>query len=371
MAKIFINYRRADSITVAFIIYNKLIEKKHHVFIDKEAIPMGFDFAAFISKKIKEYDVMLTLIGNQWLTIRDDKNMLRLRKEDDHVRLELAEGLGTNTVKVIPVLIDKVQMPEEKNLTGDLKKLSKLNAIDFISYEYGTSANRVLAEIERTLNLLRSKDISEFIKVMNEAEDRVVTLLLKSAMEANLLANYGISANINFEKLDDDTAFVAKLKKGQGQGRFILSALYAAEQFGVQFDSLKEKGKTKKIKKDIHYNGYLKRFTVNSMDDIITHLNANRPILAAVSVYDDTWFNNTVSMDGIILSLPKPGSTMAGNHAILISQVDLIKDRIKFANSWGKKWGDKGFGYFSEETFNKYVDQNKLFAIETVIPELP
>ena len=42
MAKIFINYRRADSITVAFIIYNKLTEKKHDVFIDKEAIPVGF-----------------------------------------------------------------------------------------------------------------------------------------------------------------------------------------------------------------------------------------------------------------------------------------------------------------------------------------
>jgi hypothetical protein len=120
--------------TVAFIIYNKLVEKKHRVFIDKEAIPVGFDFAAFISKKIKEYDVVLSLIGNQWLTIKDDKNRVRLRKKDDHVRLELAEALQTETVKVIPVLIDKVLMPEEKNLTSDLKPLSKLNAVDFISY---------------------------------------------------------------------------------------------------------------------------------------------------------------------------------------------------------------------------------------------
>jgi hypothetical protein len=367
MANIFINYRRADSITVAFIIYNKLIEKKHRVFIDKEAIPVGFDFAAFISKRIKEYDVMLTLIGNQWLTIKDDKNNLRLRKPDDHVRLELAEGLQTSSVKVIPVLIDKVQMPAEKSLTGDLKKLSKLNAVDFTSYEYDKSAGRVLAEIERTLNLLRSKDISEFIKVVSEMEDRVVTLLLKSGMEAFLKATIGITAGINFEKLDDDTAFVAKLKKGQG--RFMLSALYAAEQFGVQFDSWKEKGKTNKIKKDIPFDGYLKRFTLNSMDEIITHLNANRPVLAEVSVYEDTWMSKSVSKDGMILSLPKPGSAMMGKHAVLISQVDLIKNRIKFANSWGKEWGDRGFGYFSEETFNKYVDQDKLFAIETVLSQ--
>src|SRR6476660_6894803 len=143
MANIFINYRKADSITVAFILYNKLLERKHTVFIDKEAIPIGFDFAEYIKKKIKAYDVMLTLIGNQWLTIADNKNRIRIRNEDDHVRLELAEALQCKTIKIIPVLIDKVQMPDAKSLTADLKELTKLNAIDFFSYEYEKSADRV------------------------------------------------------------------------------------------------------------------------------------------------------------------------------------------------------------------------------------
>ncbi len=149
MANIFINYRRADSITVAFIMYNKLLEKKHNVFIDKEAIPVGFDFADYISKKIKAYDVMLTLIGNQWITITDDKKRVRIKNEGDHVRLELAEALQNKSIKIIPVLIDKVQMPDAKDLTADLKDMTKLNAIDFFSYEYDKSAERVLNEIEK------------------------------------------------------------------------------------------------------------------------------------------------------------------------------------------------------------------------------
>src|SRR3712207_7509995 len=46
------------------------------------------------------------------------------------------------TIKVIPVLIDKAQMPSEAALPTDLKGLPKLNAVDFFSYEYEKSAER-------------------------------------------------------------------------------------------------------------------------------------------------------------------------------------------------------------------------------------
>ncbi len=224
MANFFINYRRADSITVAFILYNKLLEKKHNVFIDKEAIPVGFDFADYISKKIKAYDVMLTLIGNQWLTITDDKKRVRIKNEGDHVRLELAEALQNKSIKIIPVLIDKVQMPDAKDLTADLKDMTKLNAIDFFSYEYDKSAERVLNEIERTLNLLTSKDLSPFIKFVSLNNGRIVAQALKNAMEGNLLASAGITAVIDFKQLDDDILYVSKLK--YEEGAYILSGLY-------------------------------------------------------------------------------------------------------------------------------------------------
>ncbi|MCY7423266.1 MAG: TIR domain-containing protein [Chitinophagaceae bacterium] len=365
MAKIFINYRRADSITVAFIIYNKLTVKKHDVFIDKEAIPVGFDFAAFIKKKIATYDVMLALIGNQWTSLKGIDKKIRIKKPGDHVRLELAEGLTCNTLKVIPVLIDKVPFPAPEDLPYDLKSLGKLNAVDFLSYEYNKSAERILAEIERTLSLLTSKDLSKFITIISIADDRGVVRTLKAAMEANLLADIGVKTQINFEELDTTVEYVSKLKKGEGT--FILSALYAAEQFGVLFTSWETNAKMNLTsgKKTSHTNGNLKRYTVGTIDDMITHLNANRPILAIVSIRE-AWMNLTTT-DGLFLT--PPAGHEIGNQAIIISQVDLVKNRIKFAMLWGKKWGSKGFGYFSEESFYLYVKQDLLYAIETTFIE--
>ena len=367
MANIFINYRRADSITVAFILYNKLLEKKHTVFIDKEAIPVGFDFADYIKKKIKAYDVMLTLIGNQWLTLKDDKNKIRIRNEYDHVRLELAEALQSKTIKIIPVLIDKVLMPDAKNLTADLKEMAKLNAIDFFSYEYDKSAERVLIEIERTLNLLTSKDLSQYIKVISIEDDRIVAHALKIAMEANLLASHGVSAVIDLKELDDNILYVSKLKKGQGA--YLLSGLYAAEQFGIKFNSWKIKGRRNSTKELPHDNvvssATLKRYPVDSIDDMIRHLNTNRPVLASISVYEIFLNDKMIMKNGLILSPFKTGDTIVGGHVVIITHVDLVKDRIKFAMSWGSKWGDKGFGYFSEAAFYSCTSWDNVFAIET------
>ena len=364
MAKIYINYRRADSSTAAFIIYNKLTEKKHDVFIDKEAIPVGFDFASFISKKIAAYDVMLTLIGNQWINIRDNQKRLRIKNAGDHVRLELAEALQLSTIKVIPVLIDKVPFPDAKSLPADLQSLRKLNAVDFYSYEYNKSAERILTEIERTLSLLTSKDLSGFISIISIADDRGVVRTLKAAMEANLFADKGVKAQINFDELDDTVEYVSKLKKGQGT--FILSALYAAEQFGVAFTSWKPNAKSslKPGRETLPSNGNLKRYTVGTIDDMITHLNANRPILAIASIRE-AWMDLPAAKGGLFLTPPK--GLEIGRQAIIISQVDLVKNRIKFAMLWGKQWGAKGFGYFSEESFYLYVMQESLYAIETTV----
>jgi hypothetical protein len=367
MANIFINYRRADSITVAFILYNKLLEKKHNVFIDKEAIPVGFDFAAYISKKIEAYDVMLTLIGNQWLTIRDDKKRLRIKNEDDHVRLELAEALQNKSIKIIPVLIDKVLMPDAKDLTADLKDLTKLNAVDFFSYEYDKSAERVLNEIERMLHLLTSKDLSKFVTIINIKDDRIVGRALKNAMEANLLASANITAVIDFNDLDNNIEYVSKLKKGQGA--FILSGLYAAEQFGVTFTKWIEKTKHSSSEEQqqnaVVSSGTLKRYPVDSLDDLISHLNANRPVIAEITVYKTFMHNKKNQQQGLILVPFKKSETIIGGHVIIITHVDLVKDRIKFANAWGIDWGDKGFGYFTEAALNSCIHWDHVYAIET------
>ncbi|MBM3315116.1 C1 family peptidase [candidate division WOR-3 bacterium] len=65
------------------------------------------------------------------------------------------------------------------------------------------------------------------------------------------------------------------------------------------------------------------------------------PILARVEV-DDTWDNATATSGR--LDTYRPPSGPAG-HAVAI--VGYTPDRFIYRNSWGKGWGDRGFGYAS------------------------
>jgi C1A family cysteine protease len=63
------------------------------------------------------------------------------------------------------------------------------------------------------------------------------------------------------------------------------------------------------------------------------------PLLAGVSV-DATWDNATDTHGNLDTFKP---STVRGGHAACV--VGYTKDRFIIRNSWGKSWGDKGFGY--------------------------
>ena len=68
------------------------------------------------------------------------------------------------------------------------------------------------------------------------------------------------------------------------------------------------------------------------------------PIFACLAIYND-------DIDYYTGVVEHNKSGFAGYHAICLTGVKTIKGKqyIEFANSWGLRWGDNGFGYISPE----------------------
>ena len=95
--------------------------------MDLEDIKPGVDFADTISKAVGSCDLLIVLIGKQWLTISDSTGRRRIDNPQDFVRLEIATALSRN-VRVIPVLVGKASMPGSEELPEPLASLARRQA---------------------------------------------------------------------------------------------------------------------------------------------------------------------------------------------------------------------------------------------------
>jgi hypothetical protein len=122
--RIFISYRPEETAYPAGWLYDRLADRFSggQVFKDVDSIQLGDDFVEVVTRAVGSCDVLLALIGHQWLTITDEHGRRRLDDPDDFVRLEIEAAL-TRNVRVIPILVDGARMPHADELPDSLVKL--------------------------------------------------------------------------------------------------------------------------------------------------------------------------------------------------------------------------------------------------------
>jgi WD40 repeat protein len=154
MPKIFLSYRRDDSEDAAGRIFDRLVVHfgREHLFMDVDTIPFGVDFRKHIADAVGRCDVVLVIIGTDWLEIchRDGPKAGQRRLEDpgDAVRLEIQAGLERN-IPVIPVLIGGAPIPDEQRLPDILKPLVARNAAEVRSgRDFHAHMDRLIRGIE-------------------------------------------------------------------------------------------------------------------------------------------------------------------------------------------------------------------------------
>jgi TIR domain len=151
--KIFINYRREDSIEVTGRLHDRLTQTFGHknIFVDVEDIPAGVDFVKYLSDQVAASRVFLVVIGPRWLEAKDESDGRRLDDPDDFVAIEITAALARN-IRVIPVLVDGARMPKAGELPDPLKALARRQAVDVCQRRFGRDAEALVERVREALN---------------------------------------------------------------------------------------------------------------------------------------------------------------------------------------------------------------------------
>ena len=150
--KIFINYRRDDSISTAGRLHDRLAQTfgRKNLFMDVDHIPAGVDFVAYLNSQLAACDIFLAIIGPNWLNAKDDFNRRRLDNSDDFVAVEIATALARN-IRVIPVLVDGAHMPKADQLPDSVKPLVRRNALEIRNAHFGRNAEELVDKVREAL----------------------------------------------------------------------------------------------------------------------------------------------------------------------------------------------------------------------------
>ena len=150
--RIFLSYRRDDSRYATRSIYERL--SAHFgdgaVFMDVDTIPAGSDFVEVLQREVRACDVLVSIVGKDWLNIKDVAGNRRLDDPEDFVRIEVVTALERD-ICVVPVLLDGVFMPNANELPNELKPFARRNALRVEHDSFGSDIHRLIGQLELAL----------------------------------------------------------------------------------------------------------------------------------------------------------------------------------------------------------------------------
>jgi hypothetical protein len=151
--EIFISYRRDDDPGMAHALYGHLERafSEERVFMDVEGgIRPGRDFVRVLEEQVAQCQVMLAMLGRGWLAAADADGRRRLDNPGDYVRIEIESAMRLGKV-VIPVLINRTEMPRAEELPESMRSFVRLHAVRITHERLRADARGVVEVIEQTL----------------------------------------------------------------------------------------------------------------------------------------------------------------------------------------------------------------------------
>ena len=144
--KIFINYRREDSIGTAGRLHDRLAQVfgRKNLLVDV----VGNDLDASLINQIAAF---LAIISPNWLDAKDEAGRRRLDNPEDFVVIEIAAALA-GKVHVVPVLVDGARMPKASELPRSLKPLARCQSIEIREHYFDQDVATLVEEVRAGRN---------------------------------------------------------------------------------------------------------------------------------------------------------------------------------------------------------------------------
>jgi TPR repeat protein len=170
-SKVFISYRRDDSAGHAGRVHDRLEREfgRDLLFMDVDAVPLGVNFVKVLSEEVAKCDVLLAVIGPNWLNARDEEGNRRLDNPHDFVRVEIGAALQRN-IPVIPILLDGAKVPKPSQLPKELEELSLRNGLDVRHVSFHNDIDKLVRSLQGQLAEAAARRRDEDERRRQEAE---------------------------------------------------------------------------------------------------------------------------------------------------------------------------------------------------------
>jgi hypothetical protein len=170
---IFINYRRDDDAGFTQALYSRLEQAfpSESLFMDVDNIAPGLDFVQVLSEEVARCDVVIAVIGKNWLSAADETGERRLDNPEDFVRIEIESALAQKK-RVIPVLVNDAKMPRSTELPESLKAFARCNAVRLTHERFRADTAGLIKSLEQVLSETEAGRKAEGDAVRRDAKAR-------------------------------------------------------------------------------------------------------------------------------------------------------------------------------------------------------
>ncbi|MGB3440548.1 MAG: toll/interleukin-1 receptor domain-containing protein [Actinophytocola sp.] len=148
MGGVFVNYRIKDEPLGAASIYRELTGRfgVDQVFRDTDSLRPGDHYPDEIRRALRESDIVLALVGPDWLTLRDSDGTRLIDRERDWVRTEIEDAFE-HDIPVLPVLLLDTPQPDKKDLPASIGRLAVIQSMRIGFSDFDESLEKLAREL--------------------------------------------------------------------------------------------------------------------------------------------------------------------------------------------------------------------------------